>query len=68
MVALIVYFTLALGVSFICSLLEAVILSLSQGQIEAMIQEDPGSGQLLKRLKEDIDRPLAAIGPSPGAP
>ena len=61
MVGLIVYFSLALVVSFVCSLLEAVILSLSRGQIEAMIQRGQRGGELLKELKDDIDRPLAAI-------
>ena len=61
MTALILYFSLALVVSFCCSLLEAVILSLSHGHIETLIEENPKSGKVLKKLKARIDRPLAAI-------
>lgn len=52
---------LALGVSFICSLLEAIILSVTWSHIEIMKKEEKSSGEVLKKLKEDIDQPLAAI-------
>ena len=61
MTALIFYFALALGVSFVCSLLEAVMLSLSYGQIAALTQEGQACGAQLKALKDRIDRPLSAI-------
>ena len=59
--ALTVYLVLALGVSFLCSLLEAVILSLSRGHIESVIAQGHQYGHLLKKYKTSIDRPLAAI-------
>jgi len=52
---------LALGVSFLCSLLEAIILSVTWSHIEILKKEEKGSGEVLKNLKEDIDQPLAAI-------
>ncbi len=53
------YVGLALGVSFLCSVLEAALLSLTPGFVAA--RERDGAGDRLRRLKEEIDRPLAAI-------
>lgn len=61
MTGLIVFFCLALGVSFFCSLMEAVILSVSHSFIESLVNKGWRSGQVLRELKERIDRPLAAI-------
>ena len=58
---LILYLSLALVVSFICSLLEATILSVSYGYIEALRKKGRKGGKILGELKERIDRPLAAI-------
>jgi len=58
---LVFYLCLALGVSFLCSILEAVILSVTPSYVEAMNQRAPGAGKRLRMLKENIDRPLAAI-------
>ena len=58
---LIAYFFLALGVSFICSLLESVILSVTHSHIGTLVKSNPTKGKLLQRLKDDINRPLAAI-------
>ena len=58
---IIIFLILALGVSFICSLLEAIILSVTWSHIEILSKEDNRSGKRLKELKEDIDVPLAAI-------
>ena len=56
-----IFLILALGVSFLCSLLEAIILSVTWSHIEILSKEDRRSGKRLKELKEDIDVPLAAI-------
>jgi len=56
-----VFLILALGVSFLCSLLEAIILSVTWSHIEILSKDDKKSGKRLKELKEDIDVPLAAI-------
>ena len=56
-----IFLILALGVSFLCSLLEAIILSVTWSHIEILSKSDKRSGKRLKELKEDIDVPLAAI-------
>ena len=59
---LIVYLTLALGVSFICSLLEAVLLSVSVSHASILQKEGSRSGEIWASLKEDDSvRPLTAI-------
>ena len=55
------YFFLALGVSFICSTLESVILSVTHSHIGTLVKTNHRSGKLLQALKDDINRPLAAI-------
>lgn len=61
MTLLIVYLLLALVVSFLCSLLEATLLSTSDSFVSAMERRGGERGRQLRRLKENIDRPLAAI-------
>lgn len=61
MVLLIAYFFLAIGVSFLCSVLEAVLLSITPSFVSAAAEEGTGWGKLLKGLKDDVERPLAAI-------
>lgn len=58
---LLLYFFLALGISFLCSLLESVLLSMSPTYINLLMKKHPVSGKLLNKLKENINRPLAAI-------
>ena len=61
MTLLILYFLIALLVSFLCSVLEAVILSIPPSYITARVQRGKPYAVLLKRQKDNIDRPLAAI-------
>ena len=61
MTALIVYFSTALFVSFLCSLLESVLLSVSHAHIAVLTKEGKKRGSIMARLKEDINRPLSAI-------
>ncbi len=58
---LIVYFTLAIGISFFCSVWEAVLLSLSRPYIAAKKESHPAVGAMLENLKEDINAPLTSI-------
>lgn len=58
---LILFFLLALLVSFLCSLWEAVLLSITPSYAQIKEQEGTKLGQRLARFKENIDRPLAAI-------
>jgi CBS domain containing-hemolysin-like protein len=55
------YLFIALGFSFLCSLLESILLSITPGFIGAHENASPKTGHLMRKLKEDIDRPLAAI-------
>jgi hypothetical protein len=53
---------LALGVSFLCSLLEAIILSVTWSHIEILGKGEKGSGTRLKKLKNNIDHPSVSFG------
>lgn len=61
MTLLVVYAALALGISFLCSILEAVLLSVTPSYVAAREREGGVTGRTLRDLKEDVDRPLAAI-------
>ncbi len=61
MALLIFYLLLALVVSFLCSVLEAVLLSVTPSFIQAKLAEEKKWAQRLFQFKKDIDRPLAAI-------
>ncbi len=61
MTLLVAYIALALGVSFLCSVLEAVLLSVTPSFIAQLEQERPKTGAALAELKVAVDRPLAAI-------
>jgi CBS domain containing-hemolysin-like protein len=61
MTLLIFYLLLALGVSFICSFVEAAILSIPQSRIELLKSRRSRVGILLDKQKDHIDRSLAAI-------
>lgn len=61
MTVIIVVTLIALASSFLCSLLEAVILSVNSSYIEVKIKEGKAYAHHLKVLKANIDRPLAAI-------
>jgi CBS domain containing-hemolysin-like protein len=58
---LLFYLFLAIAVSFLCSILEAVILSTSTSFIQTKKLEGNYSAVVLQQLKENIDRPLSAI-------
>ena len=51
MTGLILYFLIALVVSFLCSLLEAVLLSISIAQVSVMEKEGHKSGIFMVELK-----------------
>ncbi len=61
MALLIFYVSLALGVSFLCSVMEAVLLSVTPSFAAKTEKHNPSLGGHLRKLKADIDRPLAAI-------
>jgi len=61
MLLLIVYVLVALVFSFLCSVAEAVLLSVSDPYIAILEQHGKPSGSLLRRLKQNVNQPLAAI-------
>lgn len=61
MALLLLYVSLALGVSFLCSLVEATLLSVTPSYVAMQEQRGATTAKRLRVLKEDIDRPLAAI-------
>ena len=55
------YVLVALVFSFLCSIAEAVLLSVTRPFIQNLKKEKPRVGRRLEALKNDIDQPLAAI-------
>ncbi len=53
--------TTALVVSFLCSIFESVLLSISPTCVEALANDGKRSGSLLRDFKANIDVPIAAI-------
>ena len=58
---LILYFALAVGISFLCSVLEAVLLSVNMSYIAVLEKEKPTIGKLLRLHKENINKSIASI-------
>lgn len=52
---------LAILISGLCSVFEAVLYSISTSQIEMMKNKGHGSADLLRQLRSDIDEPITAI-------
>lgn len=61
MTLLIFYVLLALVVSFLCSISEAVLLSIRRSYVETLQTERPNTAKMLSSLLENLDRPLSAI-------
>jgi CBS domain containing-hemolysin-like protein len=61
MALLVFYVALALCVSFLCSLLESSLLTITPTQVRTAEEQGAKWAARLKRLKDDIERPLAAI-------
>ncbi len=50
-----------LGVSFVCSLFEAFVMSSTVAEIESLKKSHPHSGVLLEKMKHGIDETISAI-------
>jgi CBS domain containing-hemolysin-like protein len=61
MTLLLIYMALALSVSFLCSIMEAVLLSVSPSFIARQEQQGEWLGSKLRKFKDNVDQPLAAI-------
>jgi len=58
---LILFFVLSVGVSFLCSVLESVLLSVNMSYVAVLEKEKPKVGGLLKLHKENINKSIASI-------
>jgi CBS domain containing-hemolysin-like protein len=58
---LIIFFILSIAFSFLCSILEAVLLSITPSFASRMMSEKPELGKKIDHYKKNIDRPLSAI-------
>lgn len=61
MTELILAVSLAVIISAGCSMFEAVLYSVPLRYIESMVRANKKSGVLFKRLRSDVERPIAAI-------
>jgi CBS domain containing-hemolysin-like protein len=61
MTLLIIYLAIAIGVSFLCSILEAVLLSITPSYVEQTSTDNPVSGKKLIKVKENLDESLSSI-------
>jgi CBS domain containing-hemolysin-like protein len=59
--ALLFYIGFALVSSFICSLLEASLLSSSRTQLETMVENGSQAGKLMLKHKLNVERPISAV-------
>jgi len=64
MTLLIAFAVLSILVSFICSILEAALLSLTPSYIAQQKADKPQLYNRLKELKDKIDQPLALVTPA----
>jgi len=58
---LLLYFFAAVGVSFLCSILESVLLSVNMAYVSVMERERPKAGALLRDHKKNINKSIASI-------
>ncbi len=61
MTTLLAVVSLSLGVSFVCSVLEAVLLSVSHAYVALLEDQGDPTGPLLAKMRRQIDEPIAAI-------
>lgn len=61
MTLLIIYLAIAIGVSFLCSVLEAVLLSITPSYTETIQNEKPGRGAKILQVRDNLDESLSSI-------
>lgn len=61
MTLLFIYLAIAIGVSFLCSILEAVLLSITPSFTEQIQSEKPVRGAKIAHLRNHLDESLASI-------
>jgi CBS domain containing-hemolysin-like protein len=61
MTLLFVYLAIAIGISFLCSVLEAVLLSITPSHVEQVSTQNPRAGGVLAKSRERLDESLSSI-------
>ncbi len=61
MTLLLIYLFVALITSFLCSVMEAVLLSTPVSYLKSKVENGDKSAETMLKLKEDVDKPLSAI-------
>jgi CBS domain containing-hemolysin-like protein len=51
----------SLAVSFLCSILEAILLSVTHGYVHVLQDRGSKAGEILSRMHRQVDEPIAAI-------
>jgi CBS domain containing-hemolysin-like protein len=58
---LLVFATLSIAFSFLCSIWEAVLLSVTPSYVQLKLAEGTQTGELLQKFKKEVNAPLTAI-------
>lgn len=61
MTLLIIYLVLAIGISFLCSILEAVLLSVTPTYIAQIQEKTPRDAKILANVKSKLDQSISSI-------
>lgn len=61
MIQLLTVVGVSLSISFVCSVLEAVLLSVNRSYVALMQRRGEAAGRILSGMKDRIDEPIAAI-------
>ena len=61
MTLLITYLIVAIGVSFICSILEAVLLSVTPSFVAKTLKDKTVGGKVLAKVKQNLDKSISSI-------
>ena len=61
MTLLITYLVLAIGISFLCSILEAVLLSITPTYIAQIKNKSPNDAKVLTKIKSQLDQSISSI-------
>ncbi|MTB52546.1 CNNM domain-containing protein [Lewinella sp. W8] len=61
MATLLVFATLSIAFSFMCSIWEAVLLSVTPSYVKIKLAEGTQTGKLLQEFKQEVNAPLTAI-------
>lgn len=58
---LIIFFLLSVGISFLCSILESILLSVNMSYVNVLEKDSPSVGKILRSHKENINKSIASI-------